>query len=375
MHDRREFLKALSVASAGAMLPAAELLAQQPKFKFTSKAGAIDVHHHMAPPNLPGAVGGAVAGPRGAQPAGAAAAGARGGGGGRGAADAAAQAAGGRGAWTPQRSIEQMDKFGIGVALLSLTQVANVIYDNTEKGRTACRLVNDYGAKCMADYPKRYGMFASIPFPDVEGSLKEIAYAYDTLKTDGISIYTNDNQGKWPGDPAHEPIWQELNRRNAILYMHPWVPACCSNLNYGAGPFMNEIDFETSRAVISFITGGVMFKYPNLKLILAHSGGTLPVLAGRMKDRYPADKNQYIPNGLWAEFRKLYYDCAHATYKFPWAALAALVPPTQFLFGTDYSPEPIESTMDNIPDLHLSKDVLDMLERKNAEKMFPRFKA
>jgi 6-methylsalicylate decarboxylase len=386
MHDRREFLKALSVAGAGAMLPATELLAQQPKFKFTSKAGAIDVHHHMAPPGLAGAVGGAVAGPRGAQPAGAAAAGARGAGGGRGPGDgrgaggrggdaAAAPGGPGRGPWTPQRSIEQMDKFGIGVSVLSLTQVANVIYDNTEKGRSACRLVNDYGAKCMADYPKRFGFFASIPFPDVEGSLKEIAYAYDTLKADGISIYTNDNQGKWPGDAAHEPIWQELNRRNAILYMHPWVPACCSNLNYGAGPFMNEIDFETSRAVISFITGGVLFKYPNLKLILAHSGGTLPVLAGRMKDRYPADKNQYIPNGLYAEFRKLYYDCAHATYKFPWAALAALVPPTQFLFGTDYSPEPVESTMDNIPDLHLSKDVLDMLERKNAEKLFPRFKA
>jgi predicted TIM-barrel fold metal-dependent hydrolase len=327
---------------------------------------------------LPGAVGGIAAGPRGAQPAGAAAAAARGGRGtadGRGGANGTAQAGGGRGAWTPQRSIEQMDKFGIGVSLLSLTQVGNVIYDNTEKGRAACRLVNEYGAKCMADYPKRFGMFASIPFPDVEGSLKEIAYAYDTLKADGISIYTNDNQGKWPGDPAHEPIWQELNRRNTILYMHPWVPACCANLNYGAGSFMNEIDFETSRAVISFITGGVLFKYPNLKLILAHSGGTLPVLAGRMKDRYPADKNQYIPNGLWAEFRKLYYDCAHATYKFPWAALTALVPPTQFLFGTDYSPEPIESTMDNIPDLRLSKDVLDMLERKNAEKLFPRFKA
>jgi 6-methylsalicylate decarboxylase len=353
MHDRREFLKALSVASA--MVPAAELLAQQPKFKFTSKAGAIDVHHHMAPPNLPGAVGGAAAGPRGAQPV--------------------AAPAGGRGPWTLQRSLEQMDKWGIGVSILSLTQLANVIYDNTEKGRAACRLINDFGAKCMQEYPKRFGVFASIPFPDVEGSLKEIAYAYDTLKVDGISIYTNDNQGKWPGDPAHEPIWQELNRRNAILYMHPWVPACCSNLNYGASSFMNEIDFETSRAVISFITGGVMFKYPNLKLILAHSGGTLPVLSGRMKDRYPADKNQYIPNGLWAEFRKLYYDCAHATYKQAWAAMAALVPPSQFLFGTDYSPEPVESTMDLIPDLKLSKDVLDMLERKNAERLFPRFKA
>jgi len=93
-----------------------------------------------------------------------------------------------------------------------------------------------------------------------------------------------------------------------------------------------------------------------------------------MKDRYPADKNQYIPNGLWAEIKKLYYDCAHATYKMPWAALTALVPPTQYLFGTDYSPEPIESTVNEIPKLGMSRDVLEMLERKNAERLFPRFK-
>src|SRR5437868_1345214 len=122
MHDRRDFLKVLSLAGAGAMIPAAELLAQQPKFKFTSKAGAIDVHHHMAPPGLAGAVGGATPGPRGAQPAGAAAAANRGGAGGRGGAGRGAAAnpapqppaGGGRGPWTPQRSIEQMDKFGIG---------------------------------------------------------------------------------------------------------------------------------------------------------------------------------------------------------------------------------------------------------------------
>ena len=267
-----------------------------------------------------------------------------------------------------------MDKFGITVSILSLTQSGNAIYDNTEKGRAACRVVNEYGAKCMQDYPKRFGFFASIPFPDVEGSLKEIAYAYDTLKADGISIYTNDNQGHWPGDPKLEPIWQELGRRKAVLYMHPWVPACCNNLNYGAGPFMNEIDFETTRAVTSFITNGVFFRHPDLKLITAHSGGTLPVLAGRMKDRYPADKNQYIPNGFYAEVRRLYYDCAHATYKMPWLALTSLVPPTQYLFGTDYSPEPIESTVNELPNLGIPRDVMEMLERKNAERLFPRFK-
>jgi len=86
------------------------------------------------------------------------------------------------------------------------------------------------------------------------------------------------------------------------------------------------------------------------------------------------DKKQYIPNGLWAELRKLYYDCAHATYQMPWAALTALVPPTQYLFGTDYSAEPIESTVNEIPNLGISRDVLEILERKNAERLFPRFK-
>ena len=93
-----------------------------------------------------------------------------------------------------------------------------------------------------------------------------------------------------------------------------------------------------------------------------------------MKDRYPADKVQYIPNGLWAEFKKLYYDCAHATYKMPWAALTALVPPSQYLFGTDYALEPIESTVNEIPNLKIPRDVLEMMERKNAERLLPRFK-
>src|SRR5262245_20347176 len=182
MNDRRQFLKTLAALGAGAMNPTRELLAQPP-YKVTAKGGSIDVHHHHAPPGL--GVGGG--GGRGAAAGGGGAVGARGGGGG--------------GLWTPQRAIEQMDKFGIGTAILSLTQAGDVIYDNTPKGRAAVRTANEFGAKCMQDYPKRFGLFASIPLPDVEGSLKEIEYAFETLKCDGISIYTNDNQGHWPGDP------------------------------------------------------------------------------------------------------------------------------------------------------------------------------
>jgi len=245
MNSRREFIiKTLTATGACAIAPSSTLFGQGQTYKPTAKGGLIDVHHHHQPPGFGLGGGGRGAG---------------------GAGGAGAQRGGGRGAWTVQQSIEQMDKFGITVAILSLTQMGDVIYDNTPKGRAAARTVNEFGAKCMQDYPKRFGLFASIPFPDVEGSLKEIEYAYDTLKCDGISIYTNDNQGHWPGDPKLEPIWKELGRRNAILYMHPWVPGCCSNLNYGASSFMNEIDFETTRAVTSFITNGVLFRYRGLR--------------------------------------------------------------------------------------------------------------
>jgi predicted TIM-barrel fold metal-dependent hydrolase len=208
----------------------------------------------------------------------------------------------------------------------------------------------------------------------VEGSLREIAYAYDTLKADGISIYTNDNQGHWAGDPLLEPIWQELGRRKAVILMHPWVPACCTNLTYGTAATTYEVDFETSRAVTNILLNGVLFRYPDIKLITVHAGGSLPALSGRMEDRVPNDKKQYMPNGFIAELKKLYYDTADATYKAPWTAMTAIIPPTQILFGTDYGPVAIERTTDHMPALGLSRNVLEMVERGNAERLLPRFK-
>jgi predicted TIM-barrel fold metal-dependent hydrolase len=344
--DRRNFLKVCATASAAAIGSSTGLVAQGSAYKVTARGGSIDVHHHHTIPNLGG-------GGRGGAPTG---------------------TGGGRAGWTPQRSIEQMDKFGIAASIMSLSMAGEVLYDKTERGRTAVRTANDFAAKMMQDYPKRFGMFASIPFPDVEGSLREIAYAYDTLKADGISIYTNDNQGHWAGDPVLEPIWQELGRRKAVILMHPWVPACCTNLTYGTAATTYEVDFETSRAVTNILLNGVLFRYPDIKLITVHAGGSLPALSGRMEDRVPNDKKQYMPNGFIAELKKLYYDTADATYKAPWTAMTAIIPPTQILFGTDYGPVAIERTTDHMPALGLSRNVLEMVERGNAERLLPRFK-
>jgi predicted TIM-barrel fold metal-dependent hydrolase len=213
--SRREVLRALGVA---AMLPAGGLFGQFVN-KSTAKGGRIDVHHHHSPPAL------------------------RTGPGGRG--------RGGLGPWTPEQSLEQMDKFDIAVAVLSMTQMGDILYDGTEKGRKAVRTGNDYGAKIMSEHPKRFGLFTGVPLPDIDGVMKEVEYGFDTLKADGIGIYTNDNGNRWPGDPYFEPMWQELNRRNAIVYMHPLAPRCCRDLNDSVPVSMNEFDFDITRACTS----------------------------------------------------------------------------------------------------------------------------
>jgi len=137
---------------------------------------------------------------------------------------------------------------------------------------------------------------------------------------------------------------------------------------------MLEYDFDVTRAVASIVVNGVMFRYPNIRFITVHSGGAVPMLAGRMKDRIPNGSEQYLPNGLYTELRKWYYDIAHASFPWPMAALMKFMPQDHILFGTDYSPEPIESTVNELPNLGLSNEFMQNMGRRNAERLFRRFK-
>jgi predicted TIM-barrel fold metal-dependent hydrolase len=331
--NRRMFLQTLAAAGVGALAPSSRLFAQERVVRLNARGGAIDVHHHFQPP------GGTSNRP-----------------------------------WSPQLSLESMEKFNIGVAILSMTQNGELLYNGTEKGRAAVRAGNDFGARLMQDHPTKFGLMGGIPMPDIDGSLREVEYVYDTLKVDAIGIYSNDNKGRWPGDPYFEPLWQELNRRKAIVYMHPLAPPCCSNLKYGPNAAMVEFDFDVTRAVASIIVNGVMFRYPDIRFMTVHSGGAVPMLVGRMKDRVPAGSEKYLPNGLYAEVRKWYFDIAHASFPWPMAALRAFMPESQILFGTDYAPEPIESTVNELPGLKLPRAFEQMMLRGNAERLFPRFK-
>jgi predicted TIM-barrel fold metal-dependent hydrolase len=332
------------------MWPAAGLIAQTARSSNGNGAGRIDVHHHMQTRFVPG---GADAG------------------------------------WTPEKSLDQMDQHGIDMALLSHPGNGDQVYDGTEKGRALARRINEYGAKLVSEHPKRFGLMAALPMRDVDGTLIEIAYALDTLKADGFGILSNTGE-KWPGDPSYLPIFEELNRRKAVVFIHPFVNKCCRQLVAGVNDAVIEYDFDTTRAITSLLFNGVLSRCPDVRIIVNHSGAAVPALAGRIKDRVPGaqtsnfgkqppsnheGKNDKIPNGVFYELRKLYYECAHAAYPMPMAALTKLIPTSQLLFGTDYPAEPMESTLDQLPNNGFSRDLLRAIDRDNAERLFPRLKA
>ena len=328
-HSRREFVKTALTAGAGALLPAVNAAGQD------RRQGRIDVHHHCR---------------------------------------TAVQGGAGRGPgsdWSPDKSIEQMDKFGIATSIISATVPAEPFYDGTEKSRTVARGVNDFIAKMMVDHPGRFGLFAAIPMPDIDGTLREIEYAFDTLHADGIGIFSS-VRDKYPGDPIFAPIWRELNRRKAIVFIHPTFPSCCGNVVAGVGAQMVEFDFDTTRAVVSLLVNGVLSSFPDLRIIVNHSGATIPTLAGRIKDRMPAGTETTVPKGAIFELQKLYYEVAHATYPYPMAALRSFAPSTHILFGTDYPLEPIESTHNEMAKLRLPSDLQRAVDRTNAERLIPR---
>jgi 6-methylsalicylate decarboxylase len=326
-------MRVMSMLGAGATLTAYGLSAQTSK----ARGKRIDVHHHANPPIYVKTTGRFA-----------------------------------NWTWKPSDSIEQMDKYGVGVSLLSITQ-PGIWFGQAEPAKKLARECNEYMAQMIRDYPGRFGLFAAVPLPDQDNALAEIAYAYDTLKADGIGLLTSYND-KWLGDPAFVPAFEEMNRRKSVVFVHASGPSCCQNLIPGVTPTMAEFDFDTTRTVESLLVNGTLSKFPDIKFIFVHSGGTLPVLAGRINDRFPKDKLVNVPKGVPYEIAKLYYEVAHATYPAPFAALTKLIPMSQILFGTDYPAEPMPTTIDPLAKSGLSQKDLDAINFGNAQRLFPRLK-
>jgi len=247
--------------------------------------------------------------------------------------------------WTVQKSLDDMDRAGVAAAISSIT-TPGVWFGNDGAARRLARHCNDYAAMLMRDHPGRFGMFASLPLPDVDGSLREIEYAFDTLHANGVGLMTSFGD-KWLGDPAFDPVMEELNRRKAVVYTHPTVADCCRGILPVVHRAVVEFQTDTSRAIGSVLFTGTAARFPDIKFIWSHGGGTMPFLYERfirMPQLYPNVKPS-VPRGVEYEIRKFYYDVAQVAHPAALASLAKVAPTSQILFGTDF---PYRTSADHV---------------------------
>jgi predicted TIM-barrel fold metal-dependent hydrolase len=212
--------------------------------------------------------------------------------------------------WSPRYSLEQMDRNGIATAIGSMTS-PGAWFGNNEEGRKNGRDCNEYGVKLVLDYPGRFGMWGAIPLPDTAGSLREIEYIYDTLKLDGVGLLTSYDDGKLLGHPNFSPVLDELSRRKAVIFVHPTVSCCALPV-----PHVNRVAIDhptdTTRTITDLVYSGSLLRFPNIRWIFSHCGGTVLMLIPRLAGGglTPKERAATIPNGFGHELQKLYFDIA-----------------------------------------------------------------
>ena len=280
-------------------------------------------------------------------------------------------------AWTREQDLAAMDQNNITTGILSLASTPGVWFDaGPEKAHDMARLCCDFAAEMVRDHPGRYGLFAPLSMLDIDVTLKEIEYAFDTLKADGVNLQSNYGD-KWLGDPLYKPVLEELNRRQAVVYVHPLVASCCGRLSVGAFPAVIEVPHDTTRTVVSLLLSGTLARLRDIKWLFSHGGGTVPMLAGRIEAFYEQrarGANGFAPDGIEAEFRRLNYDTANATHPASMAALLKLVPTSQITYGTDYPYFPLNQ-IDELRKLDLPAADLAAIMSGNAGRLVPRLNA
>ncbi len=275
-----------------------------------TKPKRIDVHHHILPPNFVSALNSLnipwTGGPK--VPS-----------------------------WSLQQAHDMMGAMGIDAAVASPSPG---VYWGGDTGFAVklARETNDFVADVVRDDPEHFGGFATIPLPDVDASLEELEYAYDTLGLDGVVLYTSQGD-RYLGDRSYDPFFEELDRRKAIVFIHPTTIPPGADATGLTIPFgVAEFTFDTTRAVMNMLYSGTLERYPSIRYIVSHAGGTIPYLAWRiagasylpeLRDRAPKT------DGL-ALLQKLYYDTALSTSEFVFGALKEFVPMSQVLFGSDF---------------------------------------
>lgn len=267
--------------------------------------------------------------------------------------------------WSMYRSIAFMDQVGIQASILSVS-APGVDFAGVPEAKEMARRLNMNSAEVVEGAPDRFGFFALLPQQDVDASLQEIAYVFDTLKADGI-ILRPQVDGVYIGDGAFTPVLDDLNRRNAVVLLHP------SELPNGAAPgipaFMADFLLDTVRGAISLMRSGAMDRYPNLKVILSHAGGFLPFIASRIASRVSSMEKAEDGHRL---MRRFYLDTSLSSSPTSLPSITAIADPSKLLLGTDFPFAAAERAKGFLADLDAFSGIDHFaVNRGNADVLLP----
>jgi 6-methylsalicylate decarboxylase len=272
-----------------------------------------------------------------------------------------------------ETQLQSMDNWKIRTAITSLTP--RVVLSNLHRIREVARICNEFQARLMLEHPSRFGSFALLPLPDIDGALEEITYALDILHLDGVGLFSSVND-HYLGDPLFDPVFEELNRRRAVVFVHPTHCEAPAQTQLRAPPFVVEYVFDTSRAIVNLIFTGTLMRCPDIRVIVAHGGGAVPFLAQRISmlegHRHAKAVTDVIPT-----LQSLYYEMASTTAGYALASLQKLVDPTHILWGSDLPfvyGERLKAEVDHWEAYDgFDAAARSTIERLNALRLFPRF--
>ncbi|MFB6556108.1 amidohydrolase family protein [Streptomyces sp. NPDC056405] len=285
--------------------------------------------------------------------------------------------------WEKARHLELMDQQRIATSLLSISSPGTHFGDD-KAARTLTRHVNEAGADLKRDNPDRFGHFASLPLPDTDAALDELAYAMDELGSDGVTIETNAH-GTYLGDPRYRPLLAELDRRRTPVFVHPTSPPNYETVSLGRPRPMLEFIFDATRTVSDLVFNDRLQQYPDIPWVFTHGGGTLPLLAQRMElfrsvfassttSTTTSDTSPSVP--VPEQISRLWFDIAGTPFPHQVPALAASCGTQRLLYGSDYCFTPASGVTEQVDSIEAAPqpdaDTWRALTTRNAGRLFPR---
>jgi predicted TIM-barrel fold metal-dependent hydrolase len=275
--------------------------------------------------------------------------------------------------WDAGSHVALMDRLGIATSLLSISS-PGVHFGDNAAARTLARQVNEDGKRVAEAYPGRFGLFGSLPAPDVAGALDELAFCYDELGVDGIVMLTHAGE-TYLGDPALEPLFEELDRRHSRLFVHPTSPLCWEQTSFGRTRAMVEFLFDTSRAVVNMVLNGVVARHPRVEVIIPHAGAALPVIADRVA-AFAFILEDLDPSAdVYRDLARLHFDLAGFPLPRQLDALLALTTAEHLHYGSDYpfTPEAVVAMLaDPLDAIEEPSGLVPGTLAANSRRLFPR---